>query len=121
MSELDHLKEEVAYPKFWLGIVVVTDIGLAGWLISSSGTAALYTVFFAVVGLVLLSAGIVFLHRRIERRITRISRRTRGEHCTLVSWPQPRTRNLHLRRTRPRGFPVQRLGNGVVVNPIRDF
>ena len=72
MSELDHLKEEVAYLKFWLGIVVVTDISLAGWLISSSETAAVYTVFFAVVGLVLLSAGIVFLHRRIERRITRI-------------------------------------------------
>ena len=58
MSELDYLREEVAYLKFWLGIVVVT--------------AAPYTVFFAVVGLILLSAGIVFLHRRIERRITRI-------------------------------------------------
>jgi hypothetical protein len=30
MSELDHLREEVAYLKFWLGIVVVTDISLAG-------------------------------------------------------------------------------------------
>jgi hypothetical protein len=29
-------------------------------------------VFFAVLGLILLSAGIVFLHRRIERRIDRI-------------------------------------------------
>ncbi len=35
MSELDHLKEQVAYLKFWQGIVVVTDISLAGWLISS--------------------------------------------------------------------------------------
>jgi integron integrase len=43
MSELDHLKEEVAYLKFWLGIVVVTDISLAGWLISSADTAAPYT------------------------------------------------------------------------------
>ena len=72
VSELDHLREEVAYLKFWLGIVVVTDISLAGWLISSSGTAGPYTVFFAVLGLILLSAGIVFLHRRIERRIDRI-------------------------------------------------
>jgi hypothetical protein len=72
MSVLDHLREEIAYLKFWLGIVVVTDISLAGWLISSSDTAAPYTVFFAVAGLVLLSAGIVFLHRRIERRIARI-------------------------------------------------
>jgi hypothetical protein len=72
MSELDHLREEVAYLKFWLGIVVVTDISLAGWLLSSSDTAAPYTVFFAVMGLILLSAGIVVLHRRIELRISRI-------------------------------------------------
>ena len=72
MSELDHLREEVAYLKFWLGIVVVTDISLAGWLLSSSDTAAPYTVFFAVMGLILLSTGIVVLHRRIERRIVRI-------------------------------------------------
>ena len=72
VSELDHLREEVAYLKFWLGIVVVTAISLAGWLISSWEAAAPFTVFFAVVGLILLSAGIVFLHRRIERRISRI-------------------------------------------------
>jgi hypothetical protein len=72
MSELDHLREEVAYLKFWLGIVVVTDISLAGWLISSSDTAAPYTAFLAVAGLVLLSAGIVFLHRRIEKRIAKL-------------------------------------------------
>ena len=72
MSELDHLREEVAYLKFWLGTVVVTDISLAGWLLSSSDTAAPYTVFFAVMGLILLSAGIVVLHRRTERRISKI-------------------------------------------------
>jgi hypothetical protein len=72
VSELDHLKEQVAYLKFWQGIVVVTDISLAGWLISSSGSAASYTVFLALAGLVLLSTGIVVLHRRIERRIDRI-------------------------------------------------
>lgn len=55
MSELDHLREEVAYLKFWLGFVVVTDISL-----------------LAVAGLVLLSAGIVALHRRIERRIAKV-------------------------------------------------
>jgi len=66
VSELDHLREEVAYLKFWLGIVVVTDISLAGWLISSSGTAGPYTVFFAVLGLILLSAGIVFCIVRLS-------------------------------------------------------
>jgi hypothetical protein len=72
MSELDHLREEIAYLKFWLGIFVVTDISLAGWLISSPGTVPTYTILFAVCGLILLSAGIVFLHRRIEHRISTI-------------------------------------------------
>ena len=72
MSELDYVREEIAYLKFWLGIFVVTDISLAGWLISSPDTAAGYTVFSAVCGLILLSAGIVFVHRRIERRMSRI-------------------------------------------------
>lgn len=72
MSGLDHLREEIAYLKFWLGIVVVTGISLAGWLVSSFDTAAGYAVFLAVCGLVLLGAGIVILNRLIERRISRI-------------------------------------------------
>ena len=72
MSELDHLREEVAYLKFWLGIVVVTDISLAGWFISSSETAAPYLMSLAVCGLILLSAGIVLVHRLVQRRISRI-------------------------------------------------
>jgi hypothetical protein len=45
MSELDHLGEELAYLKFWLGVVVVTGISLAGWFISSSETAILVIVW----------------------------------------------------------------------------
>jgi hypothetical protein len=32
MSELDRVKEELVYLRFWLGIMVVTEITLAGWL-----------------------------------------------------------------------------------------
>ena len=74
MSELDRIKEQLAYLKFWQGIVVVTDISLAGWLISTSDTAARLTVILAVAGVVLLSLGIVVLHRQIERRINQIGR-----------------------------------------------
>lgn len=74
MPELDRLKEQVAYLKFWLGIVVVTDISVAGWLISASDSAAPFTVFLAVAGVVLLSVGIVVLHRQIERRLEHIGR-----------------------------------------------
>jgi len=72
MSEFDYVREEVAYLKFWLGVVVVTGISLAGWLVASFDTAAGYAVFLAVSGLVLLGAGIVILNRLIERRISRI-------------------------------------------------
>ena len=54
--------------------MVVTDISLAGWLISASDTAARLTVILAVAGVVLLSLGIVVLHRQIERRIEQIGR-----------------------------------------------
>ena len=36
MSELDLAKEQIAYLKFWLGILVVTDISLFGWLITNT-------------------------------------------------------------------------------------
>ena len=74
VSELDRLKEQLAYLKFWQGIVVVTDISLAGWLVSASDTAALFTVVLAIAGVVLLSVGIVILHRQIERRIDQIGK-----------------------------------------------
>jgi hypothetical protein len=34
MSKLDVAKERIAYLKFWLGVLVVTDISLVGWLVS---------------------------------------------------------------------------------------
>ena len=54
--------------------MVVTDISLGGWLVSASGTAALLTVVLAIAGVVLLSFGIVVLHRQIERRIDQIGK-----------------------------------------------
>jgi len=39
MPELDRLKEEVAYLKFWQGIAVVIAISLSGWLVSSGADA----------------------------------------------------------------------------------
>jgi len=41
MSELDVAKEQIAYLKFWLGVMVVTDISLFGWLISNTSSTTL--------------------------------------------------------------------------------
>ena len=55
VPELDRLKEQVAYLKFWQGIVVVTDIA-AGWFQRR------------------IPQPLCVLHRQIERRIDQIGK-----------------------------------------------
>ena len=74
MSDLDRLKEQLAYLKFWQGIMVVTDISLVGWLVSTADGARALTVVLAIIGVVALTFGIVVLHRQIEQRINQIGR-----------------------------------------------
>ncbi len=40
MSQIDIVKETIAYLKFWLGVMVVSDITLVGWLLSNAGKAS---------------------------------------------------------------------------------
>lgn len=74
MSELDRLKEQVAYFKYWQGVMLVTDISVIGWLISSSDSASPSTVILAVIGVTLLTVVIGILHHRIGRRIDEIGK-----------------------------------------------
>jgi hypothetical protein len=52
--------------------MVVTEIILVGWLISTAGASDPVLWAFAAVGVVVLGFGIFALHRQIERRIERI-------------------------------------------------
>lgn len=72
MSELDRTKEQISYLKYWQGVMVVTDISLVGWLITSADSASTRAFVLAIVGIVALTLGIISLHRQIERRIDRI-------------------------------------------------
>jgi hypothetical protein len=74
VAALDRTKEELAYLKFWQGVVVVTDISVAGWLISAANGAAPLTVAFvlAVLGVVSSSTLAMLIHRRISQRIDEI-------------------------------------------------
>ena len=74
MPELDRLKEQLAYLKFWQGIMVVTDISLVGWLVSTADDARALTGLLAIIGIIALTVGIVVLHRQIEQRINQIGR-----------------------------------------------
>lgn len=69
MAALDRAREEIAYLKFWQGIMVVSDISLVGWFVTASddATFGLYTMALGM--LAALSLGIMKLHRRIEQRI----------------------------------------------------
>lgn len=66
MSKLDKAKEQIAYLKFWLGVMVVTDISLVGWLISSAGTAPAHKVLAALVAVVVITAAGLAVHHRVE-------------------------------------------------------
>lgn len=69
MSDLDVAKEKIAYLKVWLGILLVTDISTFGWLVSNVDTATTVLLSAAVIVVVALTAGILLLHRRIDRHI----------------------------------------------------
>src|SRR5579859_759647 len=72
MAKLDHAREQIAYSKFWLGVMVVTNISVIGWLISAPKGAEQRTVVLAILGVALLTIGIAYLHRRIQTRIDEI-------------------------------------------------
>lgn len=74
MSDLDRLKEQLAYLKFWQGIMVLTDISLVGWLVSTADRARDLSIVLAIIGVFALTFGIVVLHRQIERRIDQIGK-----------------------------------------------
>ncbi|HET7364804.1 MAG TPA: hypothetical protein VFJ70_14650 [Burkholderiales bacterium] len=73
LAEVDRLKEQVAYFKLWQGVVVVTDISVAGWLISGSDAANRWAIGLAVAGVALMSTVIIGLHRHIGSRIRQLS------------------------------------------------
>lgn len=72
MSQLDGLKEELGYFRLWLGIAVVAEISLLGWVASAAETTAPRLFAVAVGGIIFLGISIYRLHRQIKRRIKRI-------------------------------------------------
>lgn len=72
MPQLERLKEQIAYLKFWQGVLVVTDISLIGWLVSNAASTTVGTMTLAVISVAFLTAGVIVLHRQIERRIDQV-------------------------------------------------
>jgi len=66
MSELDLAKETIAYLKFWLGVMVVSDISLVGWLLSNAGVASEVKTYGAIIGIGVITTSAFVVHKRIE-------------------------------------------------------
>ena len=72
MSELDLLKEKIALLKLWLGIFVVTEISLLGWLAANFSEATMWMRVSSIVAIVGLLGVILAFNRRIEALIERL-------------------------------------------------
>jgi hypothetical protein len=74
VSDLDAAKEEIAYLKLWLGILIVTDISLIGWLLGNYNGAPWLLTVGCLVALISIGFGCFTLHNRIESKINEVKR-----------------------------------------------
>ena len=72
MSELDKLKEEITHLRMWLGILVVIDLSLTGWLAAQYGSATNLLIVLDISGILVISGLIWALNRMIETRIDQL-------------------------------------------------
>lgn len=74
MPQLDATREEIAYLKLWLGIVVATGISVFAWLVSNFRSAQLLLRIGAVIAFLGFAVGATELHRRIRSNIDELRR-----------------------------------------------
>ena len=72
MSELDLIKEKIAYYKVWLGIMVITDISLFGWLVSNFKSSPWIIITGCLMAIYVISTGVLVIHHRIESNIEKL-------------------------------------------------
>lgn len=69
MSELEEIREQIAYLKLWLGISIASGISLLGWLFANSQSADRILLFSGLLAIIGIIVGIFLLDRRIRRKI----------------------------------------------------
>ncbi|MBI3757714.1 MAG: hypothetical protein HY267_07045 [Deltaproteobacteria bacterium] len=74
MTELDGAKEEIAYLKLWLGIMVATGVSLIGWLLGNFRSTHWLLVGGGLAGLISIGGGCFTLHQRIKTKINEVKR-----------------------------------------------
>ena len=69
MAKIDEIKEELNYLKVWLGIIIITTIGLISWLINNYETASMIKVFGGVVAIIIFTISVVIIDKNIKNKI----------------------------------------------------
>jgi len=66
MAKIDEVKEELNYLKVWLGIIVITTIGLISWLINNYEIASQLKVISDIIAIFILTITISIIDRKIK-------------------------------------------------------
>jgi len=72
MGRIDEIKEELNYLKVWIGIMVVTTIGLIGWLLNHYETSSPVKIYSDVVFIAILTMVIFAIDRKIKKKIRKL-------------------------------------------------
>ena len=72
MPKIDEVKEEINYLKVWLGLVVVTNIGLISWLVNNYEASSFVKVVSDVVAIVVLTVAILIIDKKIKEKIRKL-------------------------------------------------
>ncbi len=69
MAKIDEIQEELTYLKVWLGIIVITTIGLVSWLVNNYEVSSNIKVVSDVVAVFVLTISIIIIDKKIKNKI----------------------------------------------------
>ena len=69
MAKIDEIKEELNYLKVWLGIIVITTIGLISWLINNYEASSDFKIISDIVSVFILTISIIIIDKKIKNKI----------------------------------------------------
>jgi len=69
MAKIDEIKEELNYLKVWLGIIVITTIGLISWLLNNYDISSDIKVISGLLAVIILTLTIIIIDKKIKNKI----------------------------------------------------
>ncbi|RLF02106.1 MAG: hypothetical protein DRJ64_09745, partial [Thermoprotei archaeon] len=66
MAKIDEIKEELNYLKVWLGIIVITTIGLISWLINNYALSSNLKIIGDIIAIIFLTISIIIIDKNIK-------------------------------------------------------